>query len=373
MISASSLKYVQLRLAMRPADGVLSTGIFLSGSGQSSILPAMLKPAFHFFLMSSLAAGLFPVSLRAQSLLVVNQGDTNVSIVDPASEKQIATVAEKTTGVHGHEIAASADGHFAFVPIYGSSGVGKPGIDGHEMLVIDLASRSIVGDIDFGHGVRPHFPLLDPVSGLLYVTTELDKTVTVVDPQTRKIVGAIPTGQEQSHMLAISHDGRRGYTANVGPGTISVLDLVGRKTIAVISISGEAQRVSISTDDKLVFTSDQTKPQLAVIDTATNQLKTWVALPGTGYGTAATLDGRWLLVAVPSTNQVAVVDLNRMQVARRIDVASKPQEILVRPDGKVAYVSCAGTGQVAAIDLAQWKVKTLITAGNFADGLAWAK
>jgi DNA-binding beta-propeller fold protein YncE len=333
----------------------------------------MPKPAFHFFLLSTLAVGLIPGSLCAQSLLVVNQGDTTVSIVDPSSEAQIATVAEKTTGVHGHEIAASSDGHLAFVPIYGSSGVGKPGIDGHNMLVIDLASRSIVADIDFGHGVRPHFPLLDPVSGMLYVTTELDKTVTVVDPKTRKIVGAIPTGQEQSHMLAISHDGRRGYTANVGPGTVSVLDLAGRKTIGVISVSGEVQRISISSDDKFVFTSDQTKPQLAVIDTATNKVKTWVALPGTGYGTAATLDGRWLLVAVPSTNQVAVVDLNRMQVARRIDVGSKPQEVLVRPDGKVAYVSCAGTGQVAAIDLAQWKVNKLIAAGNFADGLAWAK
>jgi DNA-binding beta-propeller fold protein YncE len=315
----------------------------------------------------------FIVALHAQSLLVVNQGDTSVSIVDPAAERQVATIAEKTTGVHGHEIAASADGRLAFVPIYGSTGVGKPGIDGHEMLVIDLASRSIVGNIDFGHGVRPHFPLLDPVSGMLYVTTELDKTVTIVDPKTRKIVGAVPTGQEQSHMLAISHDGRRGYTANVGPGTISVLDLVGRKTLAVIPVSGDVQRVSISTDDKLVFTSDQTKPQLAVIDTATNKVKTWVPLPGTGYGTAATLDGRSLLVAVPSTNQVAVVDLKSMQVARNVDVAKNPQEILVRPDGKVAYVSCAGTGQVAAIDLAQWKVQKLIDAGNFADGLGWAK
>jgi DNA-binding beta-propeller fold protein YncE len=309
----------------------------------------------------------------AQSLLVVNQGDTSVSIVDPAAGRQVATVAEKTVGVHGHEIAASADGRFAFVPIYGSTGVGKPGIDGHEMLVIDLASHEIVGDIDFGHGVRPHFPLLDPVSGMLFVTTELDKTVTIVDPQTRKIVGAVPTGQEQSHMLAISHDGRLGYTANVGPGTVSVLDLVGRKTIAVIPVSGDVQRIAISTDDKMVFTSDQTKPQLAVIDTATNEVKTWVPLPGTGYGAAATLDGRSLLVAIPAANQVAVVDLGSMQVSRRIDVAKSPQEILVRPDGKIAYVSCAGSGQVAAIDLAQWKVQKLIDAGSFDDGLAWAK
>lgn len=333
----------------------------------------MRKFLFQYLLLPGFCLGLLPVSVSAQTLLVVNQGDTDLSIVDPVSARQVATIAEKTTGVHGHEIAVSADGRTAFVPIYGSSGVGKPGIDGHEMLVIDLPSRSIVGDIEFGHGVRPHLPVLDPVGGLLYVTTELDKSVTVVDPRTRKIVGAVPTGQEESHMLALSHDGRLGYTANVGPGTVSVLDMVGRKTVDVIPVSGQIQRIAISADDKLVFTADQTKPQLAVIDTATKRVKTWVALPGLGYGTAATPDGHWLLVAIPSTNQVAVVDLGSMQVTRRIEVATMPQEILIRPDGKMAYVSCSAAGKVAAIDLAQWNVQNLIVAGKFADGLAWAK
>jgi DNA-binding beta-propeller fold protein YncE len=329
------------------------------------------RPLWKLFLACCLAS--VPASAYAQTLLVINQIDVNVSVIDAAAGVEVAKIDQKTTGVNGHEIAVSGDGRTAFVPIYGSSGVGKPGIDGHDMLVIDVPSRQIIGDIDFGHGVRPHLPVFDPVSGMIFVTTELDKSITIVDPKTRKIVGAIPTGAEQSHMLAISHDGKRGYTSNVGPGTVSVLDMVGRKTIAIIPVSGMDQRISISADDKLVFTSDQTKPQLAVIDTATNRVKTWVALPGLGYGTAATHDGHWLLVAVPSKNQVAVVDLAKMEVARNIDVAASPQEILIRPDGKVAYVSCAKAGKVAAIDLAEWKVDKLITAGNYADGLAWAK
>ena len=82
-------------------------------------------------------------------------------------------------------------------------------------------------------------------------------------------------------MLAISPDGTRGYTANVGPGTVSVLDIKARKTLAVIPVSGEVQRISASTDGSMAFTSDQTQPQLAVIDTATNKVKAWVPLPGT--------------------------------------------------------------------------------------------
>jgi YVTN family beta-propeller protein len=326
----------------------------------------MLKRLFFPLLLG------FCFNANGQFLLVVNQQDRNLSVIDPVSGAALGIVAENLAGVWGHEIAAAADGRTAYMPIYGSAGVGNPGTDGHQLLIIDLPSRKIVAGIDFGHGVRPHLAVFDPISGLLYVTTELDNSVTVIDPKTRKIVGAIPTGQEQSHMLVLSRDGRRGYTANVGPGTVSVLDMMTRKTIAIIPVSGKIQRISLSNDDKLVFTSDQVKAQLAVIDTASNQVQTWVALPGTGYGTAPTLDGRWLLVAIPSANLVAVVDLSAMQVVRRIDVPSTPQEILVRPDGKVAYVSCNRSGKVAAIDLSEWKVQRLIAAGQGADGLAWA-
>jgi DNA-binding beta-propeller fold protein YncE len=324
-------------------------------------------------LLLSATCAAFSLSAAGQTLLVVNQGDETVSLIDPAQGRQIAVVDEDTLGVHGHEIVASAGGQFAFLPIYGSVGVGKPGLDGHEMLVIDVAAQKVVRHIDFGHGVRPHLPVLDPVSGMLYVTTELDRTVTVINPRTGKIVGAIPTGQDESHMLVIAHDGKRGYTANVGPGTVSVLDMVDRKTVTVIPVSSKVQRISISRDDKWAFTSDVAKPRLAVIDTATDQVAKWVELPGSGYGTAATADGRWLLVAIPSTNQVAVVDLSAMKTVRTIDVPAKPQEILIRPDGQVAYVSCNESGKVAAINLRSWTVEKLIAAGAGADGLGWAK
>ena len=258
-------------------------------------------------------------------LLAVNQGEATLGIVDPRAGKQVATIAEG--GVTGHEVATSFDGKLAYVPIYGDSSVGDPGSDGRELVVIDIGSRKVVQHVDFGHGVRPHCAVMNPNDGLLYVTTELDRTITIIDPKTLKSVGTIPTGQDESHMLVLSHDGRFGYTANVGPGTVSVLDLMARKLISVIPVSGKTQRISISVDNRTVFTADQTKPRLAVIDTATNKLKTWIPLRASGYGAATTHDGRWILVAMQSTSQVAVVDLQRLQVVRTIDVPPAPRNL----------------------------------------------
>lgn len=144
---------------------------------------------------------------------------------------------------------------------------------------------------------------------------ELDNTVTVIDPKTMTIVGTVSTDQPESHMLAISSDGTRGYAANVAPGTVSVLDLVNRKPLAVIPIATHTQRIALSVDDRWAFTSDTT---------------------------------------------------------RTIDVPPSPQEVLVRPDGKVAYVSCDVPGKVAAIRTSDWTVEKVIDAGKYADGLAWA-
>jgi YVTN family beta-propeller protein len=303
-------------------------------------------------------------------LLVANKGEHTLGLIDPIAGRQIATL--DVGGVTGHEVIASPDGRLAYVPVYGNSGVGLPGTDGSTLAVVDIASRKIVGNVDFGHGVRPHCPLINPKDKLLYVTTEIDQAVTVIDPATLKVVGKVPTGAPESHMLVIAHDGRRGYTANVGPGSVSVLDLETRKTITTIPVASKIQRIGISVDDRLVFTADQTKPQLAVIDTATNKLKTSIPLPAVGYGATPTPDGHWLVVPLPGGKQVAVVDLGSMKVVHTIDVPANPQEVVVPPDGQKAYVSCDASQKVAVIRTSDWTVEKLIDAGRGVDGLAWA-
>ena len=334
------------------------------------LLRALTTTLATLLTTSALLAQAAPPAASSGLLLATNQYANTLSIIDPASGKEIAVLPEEH--ITGHELATSPDGRTVFIPIYGNSGVGKPGTDGHEILAVDIASRRIAHIIDLGHGVRPHKPAFSPADGLLYVSAELDNAIDIIDPRTLSVIGSVPTGKPESHMFVLSPDGHRAYTANVSTGTVSVLDLKARKVITIIPVAHGVQRIAISNDGALVFTSDTDKHELDVIDTATNTLKTRIPLPANGYGSAATADGRSLLVALPAIDQVAVVDIPTLKVTRTIPTPPGPQAILLRPDGRVAYVSCMRSKTIVAINSDTFAITQTISAGDGVDGLAWA-
>ena len=302
-------------------------------------------------------------------LVVANKGDHTVAILDPATGRRVAVVEE--SGVTGHEVAVSPDGRTAYVPIYGNAGVGRAGTDGRTLDVIDVASGKRTATIDLGRPERPHHPQFGP-DGRLYVTTELTDSISVVDPRTQAVVQRISTGQRESHMLALTRDGRRAYTSNVHAGTVSVVDLTGEKPPVSIAVCPFAQRITLSVDEAVAFTADQEQPRLAVIDTRANAVARWVPLPGIAFSTAPTPDGRSLVVTFPGRNEVGLLDLAAMQLTRTLAVPPTPQAVVVSPDGARAFVSCDRSGEVAVLDLRTWRLERTIASGPMADGLALA-
>jgi YVTN family beta-propeller protein len=300
-------------------------------------------------------------------LVVANQKEHTVLVVDPDNRRELAKIA---VGVNGHEVIVSKDGRFAYVPIYGNSGVGKPGTDGSTIDVVDLQERKLAATIDLGKPLRPHRAEFGP-DGLLYVTAELADAVEVIDPSARKVLAEIPTGERQSHMLVLSRDGHRGYTANVSAGSVSVLDLAKRNLITTIPVAKSIQRISISPDGLRIFTHDQDAPRIAVIDTATNKITNWIELPNVAYASAPTPDGRWLLAVSLAANRLDVVDLQTLKVVRSLEVPERSSEILIRPGGEIAYISGTGAGKIAVLDLRSWKMQQPIDLTPGVDGLAW--
>jgi len=323
----------------------------------------LLFCAFLFLFTLALAGRL---SAAPGYLAVANQGDHTALLIDLSSG---TTLAKIEVGVNGHELAVSPDAHFAYVPIYGNSGVGRPGTDGATIDIIDLRERKLAGHIDLGKPVRPHCAKFGP-GGLLYVSAELANAVYLVDVNSRKVVGQIPTGAPESHMFTISPDGHRIYTANVGAGSVSVLDIQKRSLITVIPVAKTVQRISVSPDGKYVFTHDQTAPRIAVIDTATNQVADWIALPATVYSSTPTPNGRWLLANSPS-GKLFVIDLTTRKVAQSYDIPKAVGEISVTHDGSRAYISCPQAGAIEIFNISSGKLEAPITLTKGVDGLSW--
>jgi len=299
-------------------------------------------------------------------LFVANQFDHTALIIDLAQHKSIAAI---EVGINGHEVAVSPDKHFAYVPIYGNAGVGKPGTDGSTIDIIDLHERKIAGTIDLGKPVRPHCAKFGP-GGLLYVTAELANSVHVVDTNARKVVAQIPTGAIESHMLVISPDGHRAYTANVHAGSVSVLDLDKRALITVIPVANLIQRISISPDGKRVFTHDQEQPRIAVIDTATNKIANWIPLPASVYSSVV-LPGGSAMLANSTSGKLFFVDLSQNKVTRETEVPPSMGAIALTPDNHLAYLTCPQAGTIEVIDTQTGAKSAPITLTKGVDGVEW--
>lgn len=327
--------------------------------------------SLFFFACLLLPHGVSGAAGNDNLLFVANQMEHSVLLVDPASKQVLAKVG---VDINGHEVAVSPDGHFGYVPIYGNTAVGKPGTNGSTIHVVDLRAGRTVAVIDLGKEVRPHCARFGP-DGLLYVSAELDNAVYVVDTKIRAVVGKIPTGASHTHMFVISPDGRRIYTANNDPGSVSVLDLPGRTLLATIPISKKVQRIAISPDGKFVFTQDQETPRIVVIDTASNAVARSISLPSIAFSSAITKDGRWLL-ANSATGKLFVVEVERGAVTKTFDVpdvpvSPTPGEFALSLDGTRAYLACPQGGTIEVLNLQDWKLEEPIRLAKGVDGMAW--
>jgi len=129
----------------------------------------------------------------------------------------------------------------------------------------------------------------------------------------------------------VSPDGKEVWAANAQDGTISVVDLAGKKVTATLAanVTG-ANRLKFTPDGKLVFVSTLSGSDLSIFDAQTRR------------------------------------DVKRVKLGRGA------AGIQMQPDGLRAYVACTPDDVVAVIDLKSLEVTGHIDAGKQPDGLAWA-
>jgi YVTN family beta-propeller protein len=139
------------------------------------------------------------------------------------------------------------------------------------------------------------------------------------------------------------------YVPNAGSGTVSVLDVAGRTTVATVAVGTTPWGVAVAPDARRVFVSNADSRSVSVIDSDTQQVLATVAVGRGPRGLAATPDGRWVYVANHDDDTVSVIDTLTLAVVQTIGVGSRPYGVAVHPDNGRVYVSNSGSATVSVL------------------------
>jgi YVTN family beta-propeller protein len=296
------------------------------------------------------------------TLLIGNKGEDTLSFVSLADGRELGRVA---TGEDPHEIAISPDGRTAAVVSYGARGID----------LFDIGTRAKLRTIDLSPNQGPH-GIVWLADGRLVVTTERSRSVAVVDTRRGDAVTTIATGQEGTHMVVVSPDGRRAFTANIGAGTVSVLDLAAGRKLRDIAVGGRPEGIALTPDGRSLWVGDLTGARVQVYDAATLERLGEVATGPIPIRVLASPDGRWIVTSNHGDGSLSIIDARTRRLTRTVTVSGtrEAQQVTViySRDGRRLYVAETGRNEVAEVDLERGIVVRRLPAGTAGDGLGIA-
>lgn len=307
-----------------------------------------------------------PPAASGPVLLIGNKGEDTVSFVDLATGKELG---RSPTGKMPHEIAISPDGSQAAVVAYGDKTID----------LFDVATRAKLKTIDLAPNEGPH-GISWLKDGRIVVTTERSQSVAVVDPAAGTVTASIKTGQQGTHMVAVTSDGTTAYTANIPAGTVTVIDLKGGKKLRDVTVGGRPEGIALSRDELVLWVGDLEGSRVQAFDTDTFDKLTEVKTGGTPIRVAASPDGRWIVTSNLQAGGLTIIDAVTRKHARDVALSGSADAgqvtILFSPDGRRLYAAETGANVVAEVDLETGQVLRRLPAGKNGDGLAiaaWGK
>ncbi|MBA3961208.1 MAG: DUF305 domain-containing protein [Chthoniobacterales bacterium] len=161
----------------------------------------------------------------------------------------------------------------------------------------------------------------------VYTGDQTSNTVSVIDPDSNKLLGVIRLGEPVPAALSALY---RGQSLVYGIGFSP-----DHRTIAVVSIGSNS---------------------VTFIDTATNKVKGVVYIGRSPHEAFFTPNGKELWAMVRDEDYVSVIDPVKMKETRRIKTANGPGMVLFSPDGKYGFVPSSFTSELDVVDTKTYQV-----------------
>lgn len=306
---------------------------------------------------------LFPASATENEaiLLVCNKHEDTMSFVDPITLTPLEKI---STGHNPHEIVLSSDHKYAYLSNYAPPG--------NTISVIDLVNRKHILQISTGDYGRIHGAAISPDGAHAYFTAGQSGYVVEIDTRTHKVTRAIPTHGKISHMVLVSPDGKRLYTANIVSENVSVLDRDSGDLITQVPCGKGAEGMCFTPDGTRLWVGNQEAGSITIIDTASCTALETFSCPGMPVRIRFTPDGKRVLVASwTDPGELVLLETDTHREIKRLPVGKQAIGIELSPDGKRAFVGCEHEDGVHVIDLESPSVTAKILTGNGSDAMAW--
>ena len=299
-------------------------------------------------------------------------------------------------GSDPHEVIASVDGKTAYVSIYGGGSF-------HELNVIDLVAMKPLRNIDTRPLFGPHG--LTFVDGKVWFTVEGSKAVARYNPATQKIEWCMGTGQDRTHMIYVTDNGKKIYTTNVASGTVSILvdtlmtggpppplmqPPISKKPgesrsmppggirhenweQTIIPTAKGAEGFDVSPDGSELWTASSENGKIYIIDLSAKKVSATINANVLGANRLKFApDGSKVFISSLSSGALTIYDAKTHKEIKKVTIGHGAAGILMDPDGSRAFVACTPDNYVAIINLKTLELTGHIDVGGGPDGLAWA-
>ncbi len=226
-----------------------------------------------------------------------------------------------------------------------------------DMTVVDVKTNEILKRIKVG--LEPHGIAAPASQRLLYVATEGDRGLTLVDTVKDEVVKKYNIFGERPNEIEITSDGRFLYLPARGTGFYEVFDTEQEKIIARIPVDGGPHNAVVSPDDRTMYLSplgpairdgkerrESLNRKVYIVDTSTHQTVATIDTTHPPRPIALGRDGKRLYVNTDELMGFLVLDLPNRKVLHRVTydlseeekkLRSRSHGIGVTPDGKEVW------------------------------------
>ena len=306
---------------------------------------------------------MFAATAAAQLLVLNKEG--NVAVVDPATQKVLG---KGPTGDGPHEVVSTTDGKYAVASNYGGGQA-----PGHTLSVIDIGTYQEVHRVDLLPQTRPHG--LFAWGGKVYFTCEGTKTFGRYDPAANRVDWLLGTGQDGTHMIALTRNGKTIFTSNIASGSISIFEQNANGSDwhgTLVKVGRGAEGFDISPDEKELWAANAGDGTVSIVDIAGKKVvQTFPVDAKRSNRLKFTPDGKRVLISDLTTGNLLVIDTASRKEIKQIKVGTGIAGILVSADGSKAYIGATPDNYVGVVDLKTLEMAGKISTGKGPDGMDW--